>query len=114
MALLKQIELENGIIINYHRITSLNKVTNVSNTIEISSYTSEEQRLKELDYQKLQLKNISENGNISEEEKEKLKKGIDVYISTDFIELSYDPEIGIKDAYAYLKTTEKFKGSEDI
>ena len=47
MALQKEIELENGVTLNYHRITSLNKITNISNNIEISSYTNEKQRLKE-------------------------------------------------------------------
>ena len=47
MALKKEIELENGIILNYHRITSLNKVTNIMNRIEVNSYISESQRDKE-------------------------------------------------------------------
>ena len=54
MALQKQIELENGVVINYHRVTSLNKITNISNTIEVSSYTNERQREKEKIYQELQ------------------------------------------------------------
>ena len=37
MALGKGIELENGIILNYHRIAAFNKITKVSNIIEINS-----------------------------------------------------------------------------
>ena len=40
MALKKEIELENGIIVNYHRIVSINKITNDCNIIEVASYTS--------------------------------------------------------------------------
>ena len=45
MALLKQIELDNGIVVNYHRITSINNITNISTNLEISSYVSETKRL---------------------------------------------------------------------
>ena len=51
MALQKEIELENGVILNYHRITNLSKITNISNLIEVSSYISEAQRKKEKAYQ---------------------------------------------------------------
>ena len=47
MALKKEIELENGITTNYHRIVSINKITNNCNIIEVASYTSEKQREKE-------------------------------------------------------------------
>ena len=50
MALKKQIELENGIVVNYHRIVSINKITNNCNIIEVASYTSEKQREKEKKY----------------------------------------------------------------
>ena len=40
MALKKEIELENGVMLNYHRIVSFNKITNISNVIEIASYTN--------------------------------------------------------------------------
>lgn len=95
MALKKQIELENGIILNYHRITTINKVTNNVTLIEVSSYISEEKRL---------------------EEQEALKNGIDmnVFISTTFINKEYVEDETIKDLYDYLKTIEKFKDAEDI
>ena len=43
MALKKQVELYNGIITNYHRIVSINKITNNCNIIEVASYISEQQ-----------------------------------------------------------------------
>ena len=36
MALSKEIELENGVIVKYHRIVSINKVTNQTNIIEVA------------------------------------------------------------------------------
>ena len=47
MALNKKIELKNGVIVNYHRIVSINKITNNANIIEIASYTSKEKRDEE-------------------------------------------------------------------
>lgn len=109
MALIKQIELENGVVLNYHRITSITNITNINTTFEISSYVSENKRLEEKAYQELQMK---ENRN-QEEEKE-LEKGINVYIETDFLQIPYVENIKIEDAYDYLKTTDKYKNAEDI
>ena len=111
MALQKEIELENGVILNYHRITSLNKITNISNNIEISSYTNEKQRLKEKEYQDLQMK---ETKSLTDEEQQQLNQGIDVFIYTEYINLPYDETMTIENAYEYLKTTEKFSNSVDV
>lgn len=35
MAIIKSIELENGITVSYHRVVSVNNVTNVSSIIEV-------------------------------------------------------------------------------
>lgn len=113
MALQKQIELENGVVINYHRVTSLNKITNISNTIEVSSYTNEEQRKKEKNYQELQKK--SANGEeLTEEEKIQLEQGINVFIHTEYINIPYDESMTIENAYDFLKTLDKFKDSIDV
>ena len=101
MALQKQIELNNGVITNYHRIVSLSKITNQSNIIEVASYTSKEKR---------------------EEEKEAIKKGqeageaisTNIFIDTTYINKEYSEDETIKDAYEYLKTTDKYKDAEDI
>lgn len=113
MALKKEIELENGVILNYHRITSLNKITNISNNVEVSSYTNEAQRDKEREYQELQKRNA--NGEeLTDEEQEALNTGINVFIDTTFIQLPYNENQTIEEAYEYLKTTDKFKDAKDI
>jgi len=113
MALQKEIELENGVVLKYHRITSINKITNISNNIEISSYTNENQRTKEKKYQETQIKNI--NGEeLTEQEQELLDTGIDIFVNSDFLQLPYDEEMTIEDAYDYLKTTEKYKKGKDV
>lgn len=113
MALQKQIELENGVILNYHRITSLNKITNIVNTIEVSSYTNETQRNKEQQYQLVQKKSAN-NEELTEEEQKLLDNGINVFIDTDYINISYDENMTIESAYEYLKATEKYKNAENV
>ena len=98
MALLKEIELENGVVTNYHRIVSINKITNNTNIIEVASYTSQEKRQEEIDYYN------SDDPN----------KAMNVFIHTEYINKEYDEEETIVDAYEYLKTTEKFKDAEDV
>lgn len=94
MALKKEIELENGIILNYHRIVSINKITNNQNIIEVASYINETQR---------------------EKEKEAIEKGepFDVFIYSQYFNQEYDAEENIQDAYDYLKTLDEFKDAED-
>ena len=95
MALKKQIELDNGIILNYHRIVSINKITNVQTNIEIASYISEEKR---------------------EIEKEACSNGssFNVFINTIYLNKEYDELDTIEKLYEYLKTTEMFADAEDI
>ena len=113
MALKKEIELDNGVIVNYHRIVSLNKITNVGNIIEIASYVSKKKRDEEENYQNIQKKNIK-NEELTEEEKGILDKGINVFIQTEYINKEYSENENIKEAYEYLKTLNKFKNAEDI
>ena len=94
MALLKQIELDSGIILNYHRIVSITKITNHSIVLEIAGYTSKTKREQEV--------RQFENG-----------EEITVYIDTTFMSVDYDEKTTIKDWYAYLKTTDKYSGAED-
>ena len=95
MALKKEIELDNGVVTNYHRIVSINKITNISNIIEVASYTNEQKR---------------------EEEKEAIENGteMNVFINTEYINAKYDENITIEETYEYLKTLDKYKGAEDI
>lgn len=94
MALNKKIELENGIVLNYHRIVSINKITNQNTIIEIASYTSEEKRDIE--------KEALENG-----------EAFDVYIHTTYVDKEYDETDTIENLYEYLKETEIFKDAEN-
>lgn len=94
MALLKEIELENGIILNYHRIVTITKVTNHSTILEIAGYPSKKKREQEIQ----QLANDEE---------------VTVYIDTTFMSVDYDEKSTIKDWYTYLKTTDKYSGAED-
>ena len=98
MAIKKEIELENGIILNYHRIEILNKITNNCNIIEVASYTSEKQREKEREY----YESTDEN------------KQMDVFIETEYITKEYSEDETIEECYEYLKTLDKFKDAEDV
>lgn len=113
MALQKEVELENGLVLNYHRISSLNKITNIANNIEVNSYINETQRNKEKQYQNLQKKNIN-NEELTDKEKEDLENGINVLVEADFIQLPYDEDMTIEDAYDYLETTDKYKNAKKI
>ena len=95
MALLKSIELENGIVLNYHRIVSITNVTNHSTIIEVAGYTSEEKRRQEI----IQLAN---------------REDVTAYINTNFISAEYKEEDTIKNWYDYLKTTDKYRNAEDV
>jgi hypothetical protein len=97
MALQKEIILENGITVKYHRITSLNKITNNTTIIEVSSYTSKEKRQEEVNY----YNNTEEN------------KSMNVYIDTNYINVDYDESKQIEDYYEYLKTIDPYKGAVD-
>lgn len=113
MALEKKIELQNGVILNYHRIVALNKITNLTNIIEVNSYVNKEQRQKEKKYQEWQKRN-SDKKELTKEEKQELEKGINVFIDAKYINLNYDKDMTIEQAYNYLKTLENYKESKDI
>ncbi len=109
MALLKEIELDNGVKLNYHRIVSITSVTNISTIIEIASYSNADKRLEEKEYQLLQMK-----PNRTYEEDLLLEKGINVYIDTKRIQIPYDKDMNIDSAYEYLKTLDEYEEVEDI
>lgn len=113
MALQKEIEQDNGVVLNYHRIVALNKVTNMSNIIEVNSYISASQREKEQIYQELQKRNVNKE-ELTKEEKQALEKGINVLVEAEYISIPYDADMTIEQAYDYLKTLDKYKNSENI
>lgn len=98
MALSKSIELDNGIVVNYHRIVSINKITNHSTIIEIASYVSEGKRKEEAEYYK----------------STDIDKKMNVFINTTYISKEYNESDTIEDIYDYLKQTEMFKNAKNI
>ncbi len=94
MALIKTIALGNGITTNYHRIVSVNNITNQASIIEVASYTDKSKR---------------------EEEKLSIANGtkMNIFISTEYLSKEYTETLNVDAAYAYLKTLEKFSGSAD-
>lgn len=95
MALNKEIELENGIVVSYHRIVKIDKITNNQTIIEVASYINETQRNKEVE----SIKN---------------KEPMNVFINTEYLNKYYDENENIKEIYSYLKTLDKYKDAEDI
>lgn len=95
MALSKNIELNNGITVNYHRIVSVNNVTNQTSIIEIASYTNKAKR----DEEKLKLTN---------------KEPMNIFINTEYMNINYNKNLNVDNAYNYLKTLEKFSNSTDV
>lgn len=94
MAILKEIELDNGVVIRYHRIVRITKITNHCTILEVAGYTSKDKREEEV-------------------KKMAAQEEYSVYIDTSYINIDYDEESTIKDWYDYLKTTEKYNGAED-
>ncbi len=95
MALQKLMELQNGVTVNYHRIVSINSITNHQTIIEIASYTSAEKRA---------------------EEKEKLAKNepMNIFINTSYKCVDYDKDLNVDKAYDLLKNSKEFDDAQDI
>ena len=94
MALYKEIEQSNGIITNYHRIMSVNNITNKETQIIIYSYANKEKRTEE--------NFITEDG-----------EEIFNVVNSQSILKEYEEDFNVIKAYEYLKTLEKFKDAED-
>lgn len=94
MALSKEIVLDNGITVNYHRIVSVNIITNMNNIIEIASYTSDDKR---------------------DEEKDALTDGkhMNIFMRTTYVNTEYDQSMTVEDAYKWIKELPEFEGAED-
>lgn len=94
MALLKEIQIDNGMILNYHRIIGMNNIINDKTYITVGSYINGEQREKE--------------------QKSELPIDKQVFINYTIFDIEYNDEITPKGAYDYLKTTDMFKNSKDV
>lgn len=96
MALIKEIELDSGVPVRYHRVVSVNTITNVQTVVEVASYTSQAKR---------------------EEELAALSAGepMSVFISTRYVGAPYGACPTVTRAYEWLKeNVEDFAGAEDV
>lgn len=96
MALFKEVTLDNGVTLRYHRIVNISIFTNSSNSISVNSYTTEIKREEE--------KYAVETGDWS---------AFDAYIEGRQFVTPYDQFMTIDSAYEYLKTLPEFEGSID-
>lgn len=95
MALIKDITLENAIVLSYHRIASINKITNEVILVEICSYINRSER-ERYDI----LASNSEH--------------ITVYMNQTRLQMQYNEDATITDIYNYIKeNVEPFIGAED-
>ena len=94
MALSKEIELPSGVAVRYHRVVSLNCVTNVANLVEVASYTSAAKRAEE--------RAATEAG-----------EPMDVFVETSVFEAPYDQSMTVEGAYEHLKALPEFEGAAD-
>lgn len=92
MAILKNITLENGVLVNYHRVVSVNNITNHTSIIEVASYTN---KLKRKD-EKTKLENRDQ---------------MNIFINTEYLSKPHNADLNVVTAYEYLKTFDKFSGS---
>lgn len=97
MALKKNIVLENGIPVTYHRVIGINNIINQETLIEVGSYINEEQRDKEKEWYK--------NGG---------NEASYVFFNTVYYSIEYNKDLNVDNAYEYLKTLEIFEGAEDV
>lgn len=92
MALIKSITLDNGITVNYHRVVSVNNITNHASIIEVASYINSEKRQEE--------KTALENN-----------QTMNVFIHSEYLNIPYNSTLNVNSAYAYLKTLDKFSNA---
>ena len=84
-----------GVPLNYHRVASVNIVTNQCNLIEVQSYVSKAKR---------------------DEEKQALanRQAMDVFIHADTYVAPYDQTMTVDSAYSYIKALDDFSGATDV
>lgn len=100
MGLIKQLTTPNGVPLNYHRVVSVNVITNDQNIIEVASYISQEKRREEQEAQ-------------TEAQETGIWPEMDVYIHTQAFSAPYDQDMTIRSAYAWLKENAGFGDAED-
>lgn len=94
MALIKEQTLENGVIVNYHRVVHIDSFPNVQTSIEVASYCNESGRETE---------KAALSGEVTD--------GGAPYIWTRWYVLDYRDGMTASDAYDYLLTQDEFAGA---
>ena len=89
MALLKDIEQDDGVITSYHRILYIQSMLNSHDSIAVVSYINRDGRERE------------------NSEKEPYKAAVTY-------EKPYQENMTNEEAYAYLKTLPEFEGAQDV
>lgn len=100
MGLVHEQTLPSGIPVAYHRVVSLNVITNSQNVIEVASYTSKAKRQEEA----AAASTARETGEYPQ---------TDVFIETRYFNAPYDQEMTVGGAYAWLKGQPAFEGAQD-
>ena len=104
MALEKAITLDNGVTVNYHRISKITLDCPYGILLTVNSYISENDRGKQ---------RALETGSVED-------GTVFPYMDGDFINVAYDNESPLLNgnileaAYNYLKETDKYKDSIDV
>ena len=91
MALYKPMKLENGIVLNYHRILYVTLTTNQQNSIAVVSYLTEQAREEE------------KSGTVNQPYQEAVT-----------YETTYNPDMTIENAYKYLMTLPEYEDAKEI
>ena len=84
-----------GVPLNYHRVASVNIITNQCNLIEVQSYVSKAKR----DEEKAALEN---------------RTAMDVFIHATTYQAPYDQTMTVDSAYAHIKALADFEGAVDV
>lgn len=97
MALIKQIQMDDGVTCAYHRVALVSMDVNSQNTVLVVSYIDRSGRQYELDWAA---------GKISGEPKWPYTRG-------KYHNPPYQGAMSVSGAYAWLKTLPEFEGAED-
>jgi hypothetical protein len=96
MALTVKTETPTHIPLTYHRVVSVNAVSNTQNIIEVASYISQDTRAEE--------QAAIESGS-----------AMDVYIFTQYYTAPYDADMSITGAYEWLRNNvADYAGADDV
>ena len=94
MALLKDVTLDNGLVLGYHRVSDCSIASNKARFLTVRSYQSAAARASE---KQQQADGVPQN----------------VFYHEQQFLMPYDESVGLTDAYTWLKQTELFDGATD-